>query len=249
MEAIKQALKVELCQDNIVGKGITVTDADVEQYRKDHPEVFTDPARLELEWVWVKSEDAKKQVDDELAKGQPFNVVAMQFSEDPNAKTRNGEYNTDIEKQIPADIKKVTANVQPLHTSDWLAGSNNSGWAKFYVVKRTPATPVQMTDHLKEETKRQIRRDRGAKAREIQSQLLAEEQKSTVDIKLGGLQDYWEAHMKELAQAKAVGGASAGTVPTPTASGTTGAATTTGGAAPATSAKGGASTSGSKTGK
>jgi hypothetical protein len=224
-EMIKQALAVELSQDNLIGKGITVSDADVDAYRKANPKQFTQPATLDLQWILVKTPEAKKQVDDQLSHGQRFSIVATQFSEAPDAKERQGAFATNVESQISPDILKVVKNVAPLHSSDWLAGSNNSGWAKFYVVNRTPASDIKMTDHLKELVKRQIRNQRGANAREMPKQLLTKEQQSKIEIKMGGLQETWDQYVKQLASQT---GTPASTAPAPTAASPATAPATTG---------------------
>jgi len=237
MQMIKDALAVEMARDNMIGKGITVTDADIDQFKKDHPQDFMQPAMLNLQWILVKTPEAKKEVDDQLSRGQPFDQVAMQLSVVQNAKESHGAYPNSIESQIPKEILDVTKNIQPLHASDWLPGSNNSGYAKFYVVSRTPAKPVEMTDHVKELVRRQIKSIRGSSARDVGSEIVSQQKSSTINVNMPGLQDPWNAYVKQIA-AQPSGSLGTG-VPGATAPATTGgapAATTT---AAAPSTKGG----------
>jgi parvulin-like peptidyl-prolyl isomerase len=226
-DMIKQALKVELSQDNLVGKGITVSDADVDQYKKDHPQEFKQPATIDLEWILVKTPEAKKQVDEQLSHGQRFSIVASQFSEAPGAKENQGDYPTKIESQVPKEIMAEVNKVKKLQPTAWLPGSNNSGFAKFYVVNRTPSSDIKMTDHLKELVKRRIRSQRGSNAREIQTQIMEKVKQSKVDIKMAGIQATWDQFTKQL-NSGALGTPS--TTPTPPAAPATTAGATTAGA-------------------
>lgn len=231
---IKEALAVELSQENLIGKGITVSDADIDAYIKQHPEQFMQPATIDLRWILVKTAAGKKQVDDQLGRAQRFSIVASQFSEAPKAKETQGAFYTNDIKKIPADIVKAVAKIEPLHMTEWVAGANNSGFAKFYVENKTPAKKIDMTPHLREIVRRQVRKQRGENARSIGTQILASEKKSTVEIKMSGLQDTWDAYMKNLAAATAPPSLEK-TVEKATG-GSTATGTTTG-AAPATTSK------------
>jgi hypothetical protein len=228
-EMIKEALAVELCQDKLVGKGITVSDADIAQYQAQHKEQFMEPATTDLQWIWVKSAAAKKQVDEQLKRGQPFNVVAAQFSEAPGAKEKQGAFPQRIDKQIPPDILKEVKDIQPMRSTEWIDGKGDSGSAKFYVVKRSPSKPVEMTPHIKELVRRRVREIRGSNAREIGKQILAEQRQGTVEIKIPGLQPTWDAYVKQLTAATAPPSLTKPDAGTTTA----GAATTTAGTTPA----------------
>lgn len=232
---IKNALAVQMAQNNLITKGITVTPDEVDKYIAANPDKFTQPPSLDLDWILVHSEAAKKQADDDLRRGQPFEETAMRFSEATNAKDNKGAMPYHHLSELPKELQGPIGATEPLKSTDWIKASD--GWAKFYVVRKTPATKVPITDHIKELVKRQIAFQRGANAAEIGNQIQDKLKTSSVDIKLSGLQDTWDQYMKALqlqtggpSLEKAVQGSSTGVLPGSATGGAPGASPATAGA-------------------
>jgi len=252
-DMIKQALAVEMSQRNLITKGITVTDADIEDYQKKNPKQFIEPTAYDIDWILVKKPEGKKQVDDELRRGQDFAQTAMRFSESQNAKEMKGTfpfnhlYGTGSRTDIPyKEISEPISKTPALKTTDWISAPDNSGFAKFYVASITPEKKIVLNDHQKEVLRRLIKQQRGAKAQELGTQILEQQRTSKVDVKLAGLQEMWDNYIKQLSAASAAPSLEK-TVNTATG-GTTAGAGTAGTPAPATTAGAPAATAGT-TGK
>lgn len=217
---IKEALAVEMSRDNLIGKDVTVTDADIDQYKKMHPAEFMKPASMDLQWILVSSEAAKKQVDSQLSNGQRFDLVAQQFSEFPGARDSRGAYPTNDPRRMSPDLLKVVNKLEPLHSSDWQVanGSQGKGWAKFYLVKKTNAEPIEYTDHVKEMVRRRIRTQKGSGARDLGTEIMSQEKTGKIEVKMSGLQNTWDAYLKQLnGTAPSVGAANASNSAAPAA--------------------------------
>lgn len=219
MNMIKEELAIQMSQDRLITKGITVTPQEVQDYIDANPAKFTQPATFDADWILVHSDAAKKQVDDELRRGQPFDTTAQRFSEAPSAKENKGAFQYHQISQLPKELQGPIEATPPLKTTDWIKATDGS--AKFYIVQKTPATKVEITPHLRELVRRQLALQRGGNASELNAQIQDRLKAATVNIKLPGLQDNWDLYMKALAQQSssapsAAAGSATGTAPAAT---------------------------------
>ena len=221
MNMIKQELAVQMSQNNLITKGITILPSEIDDYIKANPDKFTQPASFDADWILVHTDAAKQQVDDELRRGQPFDTTAQRFSEAPLAKDNKGAFQYHQIGQLPKELQGPIGSTPPLKATDWIKASD--GMAKFYIVQKTPATKVAITPHIRELVRRQLALQRGGNAGEIGSQIQDKLKAATINIKLPGLQDTWDQYMKALAQQPSTPAAQ--TAPTATTTGGTTAST------------------------
>lgn len=190
LDRIKQSITLNLCRSNLVSKGVTVTMQEAEDFIKANPKQFTDPPKASLLWVFARSEDRKKQIDAALGAGQTFSVVAGQFSEVPGARQQGGRFPQDNVNTFPADMQKLINATGEGRATEWLRMQD--GHAKFFVEKKTPAKPVEMTPEKKEFVRRQLAQQRGAQATDLSKRVLDKLMKSKVDVKERTLIDAWK---------------------------------------------------------
>lgn len=190
-ELIKSALAVEMSQFNLLTKGITVTPSDVDNYIKSNPKRFTQPPSIDMLWILVRSEKTKDAAEEELRRGQPFDQVAMRYSEATNAKQSRGMFPFHQLTQLPKELQGPIGNTAVLKSTDWIKASD--GWAKFYVQKRTPAKPIPTSSpETREMIRRQIMLQRGQGGVELTNRIKQKMQGSQIAVSEPGLQDSWK---------------------------------------------------------
>lgn len=209
-DMIKQALAIEMSQFNVLTKGVTVAPDEIDKYIKDNPTQFTQPASIDLLWIVVRNEQSKKQADDELRSGQPFEAVATRYSEARDAKTTRGEFAIHQLSQLPKELQGPISATADLHSTDWIKAQD--GWAKFYVQKRSPAKPVEITPTIREMVRRRMLLQKGSNASDLTSRIDQKMSSSKIEVDYPGLQEEWSAYQKQL-QDQAAPPSLQGTVP------------------------------------
>jgi parvulin-like peptidyl-prolyl isomerase len=199
-DMIRQSITLDLIQEKMLTKDVTVTLAEAEKYVKDNPKEFIDPARVDLSYIKVSDERTKTQVDRELSSGTSFTQVAVNYSEAPDAKSTNGKLIDRLSggapktSDLPAEVQKAIANFQGGETTDWIRFVD--GWGKFYVHKKTAEKPITMDDTKKEALRRQLAKIKGAQGKDINRQVLTKLKDSKVDVNKTAFQEMWKAAYK-----------------------------------------------------
>jgi len=232
LSQIKDTIMADLAQERLLTKGITVTDAEVQQFIKDNPKQFTDPERYDMQWILVKDDSIKAKIDQEIRAGTNFGQLAIQYSLDPQAKQSTGRFPNGVIETLPEPVRKVVVAAPEGGTSEWVR--TEAGSAKFYIEKKNPAKPVVMDEAKTTLLKRQLAMQRGAKALDLSKRLADKLKEAKVEIKYSDLKSPWEKLMERVKDAAATAN-TPGTMPTPTTTGgvpETPGATTTGGTTP-----------------
>ena len=104
-ENVREGLRQERWIDSQIQGKDAVTDADAEAFYKKNPEQFKQPEQVRASHILVKvAEDAKpevvaekekaaKAIAERVKKGEPFDKLAKELSEDPSAKENSGDLN------------------------------------------------------------------------------------------------------------------------------------------------------------
>lgn len=192
LERIKEAITSDLCIERLLTQGVTVTPEEVEQFITENPQQFTEPALCDMLWIFVKSEEAKQNVERQLQSGQGFSTVAIQYSEAPQARQAAGRYGTRVVNQMPESVRKIAEGTAEGSSSAWIEG--DGGFAKFYVEKKTAARPMQLDATRKEYIRRELAKARGAQASDLGKRLADRLFESEQNIKIApkDLQDVWQ---------------------------------------------------------
>ncbi len=216
---VKEQLLVQLAQEKIITKGITITMPEVDQYIKDNPAQFTEPAKVNASWVYVTSEEKKKAVDEALAAGGAFGTVAMQFSEAPQAKEFAGRFPVEQLDAVPAPFDKIVKATSEGTQSAWTKVDN--AWVKFFVERKTASKPMVIDDLLKKRVQRKMAMDRGTVAVDLDKRITDRILKSKITVQKTELQESWKRLVEEVKKRQAT--VSSGNAPT--SGGSTGSAT------------------------
>lgn len=236
LDDIKRDLTIDLAKENILTKGIVVSPADADAYIKGHPDQFMNPETARLIVVVVKDMAGEQQVDKDLAAGKAFGAVAEQYSIDPSVRQTQGIVSIANVAQLPPAFQDLLSKTPEGKATPWQ--TDQKGFVKIYVDKKTKASPMKIDDNQKEFVRRQLALQRGGSASDLPKRLVDKLRSSKITVNPPDLKALWDAAYNELMKADtptASATAAPGAAPTaaPGAASTTpGAAPTTAGAAP-----------------
>ncbi|MBL8047092.1 MAG: SurA N-terminal domain-containing protein [Chthonomonas sp.] len=195
LEEIKDQLRIELARERILTKGIEVKDIAVNRFIEKNPAAFIKPPTADMQWILVKTEEAKALVDRDLKGGQSFSKVSSQYSQHPGAKT-NTRFSQNVITSMPGPVRAIAEKLNEAQTSDWLKLSD--GFAKFYVEKKTAPEKVAIDDLMKESIRRRLAVERGMIAIDLDTRLLNKMKESKIEVKLETLEGRWKTALERL---------------------------------------------------
>lgn len=205
IDEIKNDLAIDIAQRNVLTKGITITDKDVDDYIKGNPQSFVEPARVSLLWVVVDSEQLKARVDNDLRAGQNFRTVAARYSVARDARRTNGRYPLSVmNSDFPPRLRVLVERTPEFRATDWVR--DGARWAKFYVEKKFPQKKMNMDATLRERVRRLIALDRGRQANDFGDRMQQQLRNAKVDVRESVLERQWKTAMEALTQGDATRG-------------------------------------------
>ncbi|MCD6155610.1 MAG: peptidylprolyl isomerase [Candidatus Atribacteria bacterium] len=142
----KQILIQELIQRKIVNV-VKVTDEEIEDEYTAHPELYTEPEKVKAKHIMVSSEQQAQEVLNELRSGKPFEEVAKEKSESPDASS-GGDMGYVERGDLSEEIEKVVFELAPGNFSD--AIKTDYGFHIFMVEEHVPPR-LKEIDEVKEE--------------------------------------------------------------------------------------------------
>lgn len=193
VEQIKNDLAVNMAVVRLVGKGVTVTPTEVDEYIKGNPQEFTEPEQAVLAMIEVGDAKTKDLVDQELKGGQLFTTVAQHFSIQQDGKSRGYHVpETQVQRLSPL-LKSLVAKTPEFSQTDWQYDNKGSGhWFKFYVEKKVKAKPLNIDDYVKEMIKRKLLVAKGSKVNDVNKRIGDKLKASKIEIKVDYLKDPWK---------------------------------------------------------
>ena len=197
IDTIRDELRIQLAEENIVTKGITVGDAEVDRYIKAKPQEFREPKRVALRWIAVKGAEKKKQVDDALATNASFESVAVQYSDAPNARATQARFSTDVYDAFSPALKKLVDATNEGRATGWVQDPGGQE-LKFFVERKAPARNIDITPIIKQTVKRQIALARGQRGSDLQRKLQAKILSAKIDIPNKTMADNWKTAIDNL---------------------------------------------------
>lgn len=81
-EQIQEEYRYRLLLDRITIRDITVADAEVEHYMKEHPEQFEPQLQFHLRWIVTETKEQAESVLSKLMDGESFAAMARLYSRD-----------------------------------------------------------------------------------------------------------------------------------------------------------------------
>lgn len=117
LEEIKRQLLVqELIKREIVDK-VEVTDEEIEEEYTSNPSLYTEPERVKAKHIMTSTKEKAEEVLQELQSGRPFEEVAKEKSESPDAQ-QGGEMGYLKKGDLEPDLEKVLFDLAPGKFSD-----------------------------------------------------------------------------------------------------------------------------------
>jgi foldase protein PrsA len=88
---VHDALRQQIIVDDAVGKGITITPAQIKAYFDKNHAAFDKPAEVRARHILVADLKTADKIEADLKAGQRFSVLAEKYSMDPGSKDKGGE--------------------------------------------------------------------------------------------------------------------------------------------------------------
>ncbi len=179
-EELRGKIRYELTQFKLQTLGVTVTDAEIDQYVKDDPAVLATPAMYTLRIIVVESAIDKLAVDDQLKKGTTFAKVAESLSID-ESKSRGGAFGTFPLQLLPEGLRKVVQGKTKGQVTDWFPFDKYQG--KILVEDLKPESKKTLTPELRADLKIELMLFKGRIKNNLPKMVSEARQKAVVDIK------------------------------------------------------------------
>jgi hypothetical protein len=193
MDDLLNQLKYDLAQFKIVTNGIIVTDNEVKDFYKTHPDIFTIPKRVKLRVIVVDTEAKMADVDKALASGTPFADVAKTYSLDVT-KVAGGEYGTVPLTNMTESVRKAIEETKITQTTKWISSdAKNSNYIKFLVEDILAEVLLPLDENAQRSTRRRMMLERGSKKNNIDAMMTEARKNAKVDIKQ---KDFADAYKK-----------------------------------------------------
>jgi len=196
---IKDSLKIDLSRERLMTKGVKVTEADVDDFIKKNPDTFTEPATIDMLWIFITDIRKQKDIDSELESGQGFSTVALRYSEDPNAREAQGRFPVRVQSQIPQVVLAQVQNLPAGKSTGWFKANN--GWCKCYVDSKKPAKPIQIDAVKRELVKRQVALQRGRQSIDLGKRLADRLKTAKIEVVYEAMKAPWKEVVKKLQEA------------------------------------------------
>ena len=116
-----------------VDRSIVLDDSEIVGYYKLHPQEFTEPEEYKIRAVYLSTEgkaaaaleEMKNEISGKLKAGEPFNVLAKDYSDGP-AKESEGDLGTFKKGELDKTLEQAVSKLKAGETSGWIETKN--GW-------------------------------------------------------------------------------------------------------------------------
>jgi parvulin-like peptidyl-prolyl isomerase len=116
-----------------VDRSIVLDDSEIVGYYKLHPQEFTEPEEYKIRAVYLSTEgkapavleEMKKEIEGKVKAGEPFNVLAKEYSDGP-AKESEGDLGTFKKGELDKALELAVSKLKTGETSGWVETKN--GW-------------------------------------------------------------------------------------------------------------------------
>ena len=116
-----------------VDRSIVLDDSEIIGYYRLHPQEFTEPEEYKIRAVYLSTEgkapaaleEKKKEIGDKVKAGEPFNVLAKDYSDGP-AKESEGDLGKFKKGELDKALELAVSKLKTGETSGWVETKN--GW-------------------------------------------------------------------------------------------------------------------------
>lgn len=205
LDMIRKSLTFDLANENLLTQGIHLTTDQVKAYVAAHPAQFMEPAKADIDVVFVRTPGKKDEVDRELASGQSFDAVALRYSEAQTARAYNGKLTDPNEgptilQTLPADVQTALAKLGEQESTGWIM--MDGGFAKLYIEKRYAQKKTVFDAAKIELLRHELMVAEGKRVHDIAKMITDKLRHSKVDVVAEQYRDDWRTAMEELRSAQ-----------------------------------------------
>lgn len=222
LEFIKSQLAMELARTRLITKGVTVEQTEVDDFIKNNPRQFVNPAQVDLYYMVVRDAKTRDQADAELRAGTDFAIVADRYSIDKSAKAMGYRLlaggTSQVVEAYPPQVQKIIRETKEGATTNWIRDGQN--FVKMYIRKKTPESKIEINDRMKERVRQALALERGRLALDLDRQLVNAIRDAKVEINDSFFKEPWKQFTEQLktATSATTGGTDGTASPAPAAS-------------------------------
>ncbi len=147
--------------DKEIGSKLTVTDQEMKQYYRKHPDEFKTAKKVKARVILLKTREEAENIRSQLQKGADFSELARKYSIDAPSSSEGGSLGVVEKGKTFPEIDHVLFNLKVGEISDIV--ETQFGFNIFTVDTIYPET-VQPFDSVKDKVKKKILRIKEAKA-------------------------------------------------------------------------------------
>lgn len=116
---LKNRLRGTITMQNLTERvtNITVTDAEIQTYFNEHRSEYDQAEQVRVSHILTKSEAEARLVLARFRRGEKFEDLAQQYSEDPGSKAQGGDLGFVSRGQLVGEFEKVAFSLKPGQTS------------------------------------------------------------------------------------------------------------------------------------
>jgi hypothetical protein len=149
----------------------------------------------------VADEKAMALADKELKEGQMFAAVAQHYSLQSGGKDAGFRFPVRAINQMSPALQKMVNETREFSATKWVFDDATKHWVKFYVQRKAKASPVPITNYIKQMVKRELEKRKGTKANDPDKRVAEKLKTSKIEIKVKYLEEPWKAAFAKLTQA------------------------------------------------
>ena len=188
---LRQDVIISLCEFNLTTMGVTVTNQEVDQYYRDHPQRFTVPKRYTLRVIAVTTDAQQRAVDSALSAGRAFGDVAKEFSVDPS-RVAGGMMGEVPEADLAGEARNQITRTVKGSTTQWIQGQ--LARVKFLVEDIQEQQLIALDDAIRAEIRNKLLVDKGTVRNNVDQML--EQKRRTARIEWQGTP--FDSELKQL---------------------------------------------------
>lgn len=171
-QEVREEAVYRLTLQAVATAGITITDAEIDNYLAENSERFTPRKEMQLSIIKVATYSEAERVMDRLEQGEDFAVLAKELSIDEESRGRGGSIGTVEEEDPfwPEDLLKTAAQLDegdiagPLQTGD--------DYAIIRLEKMIDPKSQDQTE-IREQVRRELALEQAAPLQQVESDLRA----------------------------------------------------------------------------
>ena len=159
-QELERGLLVEKVMRQAVDVRIGVSEAEIENYYREHQDEFNRPDQVRARQIVVGSQEEGERILALLQQGRPFPAVAKEFSLSPDAE-QGGDLGFFARGEMPPEFDKVVFTLATGRISDLVR--SEYGYHIFLVEERRPAQRLSL-DQVREKIRDGLLADRQEQA-------------------------------------------------------------------------------------